>query len=331
VTERIPCFVITGALGAGKTTVIRALMERSEMAGTVLIVNEFGEVGLDHLLVSSAVETTLLMENGCMCCSLRGDIVDTVLALFGAVERGEMPAFKRIIVETTGLADPIPILRDLTHTEILQDKVKPSGLLTCVDGVIAMTELRSNPVAVSQVAQADVCFITKTDLADPLGLDDLHSALTAINPIMRIVRVRDGDLPPFDAIFDDTAVHLPQPTRRPAGHGHAHAVPHGGVESWSVVLDRPYPWAAIRDWLDLVYSLQAARMLRMKGLIWIKESPSPLLVQGVGPIVSPLRILDEWPGGKMETRLVLIARELPVAALRQSFAEFVLTCPTRSP
>src|SRR6056297_672938 len=147
----VPVSILTGALGSGKTTVIRELMQRPSMAGTALIVNEFGEVGLDHLLVTSAVETTLLMENGCLCCSLRGDIVDTVQNLFASVERGEVPAFSRILIETTGLADPVPIIRDLTQNAALIKRVTLAAVGTCVDGLLGAAALRNDPVAVSQL------------------------------------------------------------------------------------------------------------------------------------------------------------------------------------
>ena len=327
---RVPCILVTGALGSGKTTLISNLMERPEMAGTALIINEFGEVGLDHLLVSSAVETTLLMENGCMCCSLRGDVVDTVLSLFGAAERGEIPKFDRIMIETTGLADPVPIVRDLTRSPVLADKIEFASAVTCVDGLIG-TSLLTDPVSVDQVALADVCLVTKTDLADPLKLDRLEDMLRGINPMVAVHRIRDGVLPDLSILEER---HAPEMIAEPgeadgnSGHkGHATHGAHGrhsGVASWSTTLDRPLPWALFRDWFDFVYSLEAGRMLRMKCILWVEERDRPLLVQAVGPVVTPVRLMDAWPGGQQQSKLVMITRGLSPEIIAESFRSHVL-------
>lgn len=318
-----PIAVVTGALGSGKTTVIRALMARPEMAGTALVINEFGEVGLDHLLVSSAVETTLLMENGCMCCSLRGDLVDTIMGLFSAVERKEIPPFRRILIETTGLADPVPILRDITLAPVLRDRVHLTGVATCVDGLIGRAGLTADPVANAQVAQADTCLVTKTDLADPLALDQLCEALRVLNPMMALHKVNEGALPPHDFLFAGPSADAPRLSQT-TPHDHHHDAPHSGIDSWSTLIDAPLPWEPIRDWLDLIYSLNAARMLRMKGILWIEERSKPLLVQAVGPVVTPLQLLDEWPPGPRQSRLVLIFKGLDREALATSFEHSVL-------
>jgi G3E family GTPase len=342
-TVSIPCVVITGALGSGKTTVIRDLMERPGMEGTALIINEFGEVGLDHLLVSSAVETTLLMENGCLCCSLRGDLVDTVMALLGQVERGEIPAFDRLIIETTGLADPLPIIRDLSTASVLEGKVHLSGVTTCVDGVLGLSELSGNDVAIAQVAQADICLLTKSDLTEPLVLDQLREKILRINPLAFVMPIKAGHLPDPGIVFDTSSL-LGQRVSAAKQHDHKHSsVPdlhshdtghdhhglsgkhvHSGVESWSILLDRPLPWAVFKDWLDLVYSLKAAQMLRMKGLLWVEELDVPLLVQGVGPVITPLMKQPTWANDRPQTRLVLIAKNLSAAAIESSFQEHIL-------
>ncbi len=324
----VPCAVITGSLGSGKTTLIRDWMKRPEMSGTALIVNEFGEVGLDHLLVASAVETTLLMENGCLCCSLRGDLIDMILNLLGSAERGEIPAFDRILIETTGLADPVAIVRDLTATPVLQGKVRLSCVATAVDGVLGRGPLDNDPVAVNQVAQADICLITKTDLADPLALDGLREAIGAINPLATIHEVRGGKAPPGDLLYSDAADRELRVAKKSGhdGHSHRHShEAHGGVESWSTTLEKPLPWKSYRDWFDLVYSLNPAAMLRMKGILRIEETDRPLFVQAVGPLVAPLEYLDAWPEGRPSTRLVMITRGLSADAIARSFDEMVLS------
>lgn len=316
----IPVAVLTGALGSGKTTFIRDLMRRPEMAGTALIVNEFGEVGLDHLLVSSSVETTLLMENGCMCCSLRGDLVDTVLDLFASVARGEIARFSRILVETTGLADPVPIVRDLTTSPALAGKVRLSSVATCVDGLLGAAALGGDPVAQSQIAQADLILVSKTDLADRANIDALTERLSVMNPLARIVELQPGVALPDDPLFGSSPIqHLRPAASHSDAHGAGHHHGHDGVETLSIVREEPLPWDSLRDWLDLVYSLHAAHMLRMKGFLWVTERDGPVLVQGVGPVVSPVSVLDTWPEGRRLTRLVMISRGLSAAALQRSF------------
>jgi len=322
-TFPVPVAVVTGALGSGKTTLIRDLMRRPEMEGTALVINEFGEVGLDHLMVSSAVETTLLMENGCLCCSLRGDLVDTVLGLFAAAERGDVPPFRRILIETTGLADPVPIVRDLSGAAALKGKVRLASVCTAVDGVLGLQALAADPVALAQVANADLCIVTKADLADSMSIDALKERLAVLNPLMRVAEAREGRAPPGDPLFDGARSAPPLPPEH--HHGHRHHTSHGGVDTLSITLDHPLPWVTFRDWMDLVYSLHAARMLRLKGFLWVADREGPVLVQAVGPIVSPVELLREWPEGRRLTRLVMITKNMPAAALRRSFERYIVT------
>lgn len=330
----VPAVLVTGALGSGKTTLIRAWMGEPDMARTALIINEFGEIGLDHLLVASAIETTLLMENGCLCCSLRGDLVDTIEQLFEAVTRGALPPFDRILIETTGLADPVPIVRDLAMAPSLKGRVRLAAVATAVDGVLGKAALSDDATAVSQVAQADICFLTKADLADPLALDGLMEAVGTVNPIAEIRTVSASAPPRGSDLFGglaDLAAPAPHKPHGTDDHGHHHhdddhhhPHAHSGVENFSVELAAPLSWPRLRDWLDHVYSLHAAHILRMKGILAIDGERRPLLVQGVGPLVMPLEFMDAWPDGRELGRLVLITRGLPAANLAASFRAEVL-------
>ena len=319
----LPCILLTGALGSGKTTILQDLMRREDMAGTALIVNEYGEVGLDHLLVSSAVETTLLMDNGCMCCSLRGDVVDTILGLFTAVERGKLPPFRRILIETTGLADPIPIVRDISLDPALAGKVHLGAVCTVVDGLLGPGR---DAVGENQVAQADICVLTKDDLADELDIDHIRERTQALNPVCRLyMKTRDG-LPStrdLETIHDKAVAASPD--EHATGHQHhshssAHDSVHGGVASWSIETQQPLEWSRVRQWLDNVYSLHAARMLRMKGILAVDANKGQsLLVQAVGPVVSPPKWIDVSRVDSDTSRLVLIFRDLDAKALAESF------------
>ena len=316
----VPCILLTGALGSGKTTIIQDLMQREDMAGTALVVNEFGEVGLDHLLVSSAVETTLLLENGCMCCSLRGDVVDTILGLFADVARGSLPPFQRILIETTGLADPVPIIRDLTSDPALKGKAHLGAVCTVVDGVLGPGV---EPAAENQVVQADLIVLTNSDLAVELEFDLIRERTQSLNPFARLfMKSRDG-LPAtadLETAHVGTQSTLSQHVARHSHHEH-HA--HGTVSSWSIETGQTLDLDRVRSWLDLVYSLHAAHILRMKGILYLPGQMRGLLVQAVGPVISPPIWIDQPKNGAGPSRLVLIFRDLNSEQLAQSFASHV--------
>lgn len=319
----VSCMIVTGSLGSGKTTVIKELMGRPDMYGTALIVNEFGEVGLDHLLVSSAVETTLLMENGCLCCSLRGDLVDTIQQLFHSVERAETPPFNRLIVETTGLADPVPIIRDLVTSPVLIDKVRLASVCTVVDGLLGLGD---DPIAVRQVAQADLCILTKTDLAEDFAVDSIRETLQSTNPLATVYLKGREPLPETGGLFDTVPAPLPIQSDKlqPAERGNAHHDGHTDIVSWSIELDRPLDWTVLSQWFDYLFSLHAGRILRMKGIVWVTDGDLPLLVQAAGPVVSPPEWLKAWPDGEKRTRLVMISETISADSIARSFEKWVL-------
>jgi len=325
----LPCILLTGALGSGKTTILQDLIRRQDMAGTALIVNEYGEVGLDHLLVSSAVETTLLMDNGCMCCSLRGDVVDTILGLFTAVERGDLPPFRRILIETTGLADPIPIVRDISLDPALAGKVHLGAVCTVVDGLLGPGR---DAVGENQVAQADICVLTKDDLADELDIDLIRERTQSLNPVCRLyMKARDG-LPSTKDLetIHDKAVGASQDGHDNGHMHHAHESVHGGVASWSIETQQPLDWSRVRQWLDHIYSLHGARMLRMKGILAFDTTKGQsLLVQAVGPVVSPPKWIDVSSTDSDTSRLVLIFRDLDAKALAESFVAITDHVPAK--
>jgi G3E family GTPase len=336
-TAPTPLVLLTGPLGSGKSTLLKALLADPDMADTALVINEFGAVGLDHLLVASAVETTLLLENGCVCCALRGDLVDTLAALLDQRDAGRITPFRRIVVETTGLADPAPIVRELAAARNLDGRVVLRRVVTAVDAALGFDPAAD--AALGQIVQADRLVITKADLAAPIAVDRLRERLAQLNPAAAVEVARDGRIAAPAALFlDDQSLGGvgPRPCaavggedRRHHRHHHHHgadhgAADHGGVDSWATRLDRPLPWALVGAWLDLLYSLRPGHLLRMKGVLWITEADAPLLTQAVGPLVAPPEFLPAWPGGVRETRLVVIARDLSARAVAASFEAEVL-------
>ena len=199
---RSPVVLVTGFLGAGKTTLLRALLESPEGRGTAVVVNEFGEVGLDHLLVEQANEQTVLLDSGCLCCTVRGDLVDTLRDLFVKRVRGEIPAFDRVVVETTGLADPAPILHTLMSDPLLSARYRLDGVITTVDAVNGSKELDEHQESIKQAAVADRIVLTKTDIADEARIAALEARLRALNPAAPRIRASHGAVEPrslFDA------------------------------------------------------------------------------------------------------------------------------------
>lgn len=313
----VPVVLLTGALGSGKSTLLKALLAEPAMADTALVINEFGAVGLDHLLVSSAVESTLLLDNGCICCSLRGDLVDTLAGLMDRRDAGALAPFRRIVVETTGLADPEPIVRELAAARNLTDRVRLRRVATAVDAALGIEAL--SEAGVSQIVQADDLIVTKADLAPPIAVDRLCERLAGMNPAATVRIASGGRLDDPAALFAPAGVAA----RAAAGPRHGHG--HGDVESWSVRLERPLPWALVGAWLERLYSLRPGQLLRMKGVVWTTESDLPVLTQAVGPLIAPVELMAGWPGGVRETRLVVIARGLSATAIGESFDAEVLT------
>lgn len=334
--QKIPLTILTGFLGSGKTTVLNRFLRDPRLTDTAVVVNEFGEIGLDHLLVESAPDQMVLMDNGCLCCSVRGDLVDTLTDLLARAEAGEVPQFSRVMVETTGLADPAPIAQTLIREERLADRFTLKAIVTAVDGVNGIETLESYDEARCQVAMADLLLVTKTDLAQARP-GAVGQAARSLNMDAPVIEVADGQIDP--EILLGATQRPPSATpavRHGHGHGHdhnhdhAHTHDHGhshadhtwNIQSASIVLDTPLPWAVVSDWLDWLTAMRGADVLRIKGLLAIEGIDGPVLVQGVQHVFSPPRVLAEWPDDDHRSRIVLIARDIPEAALRRSLEVF---------
>lgn len=334
--NRIPVSLITGFLGSGKTTLLRHLVDQPGMESTALIINEIGEVGLDHLLVESAIENILLLENGCICCSIRGDLIDTISDLFAKVQNRQIPAFGRILIETTGLADPTPIVLTLQSDEAVVRRCHLDCVTTLVDGVQGAQQIKQYEEVVSQVAQADVVLVSKADLCDEDGLQGLHNEILGVNPAVGIANIVFGEIDP-DVLFGarDTRRPVAEADDRHDRHDHDHdhnvgddlsatVYRHGNIFTCSLVHKMPLDATRLKDWLTMIYSLRPYSMLRLKGLVRLADSDHPLLLQAVGGVVSPPQWLPAWPDGEPETRLVLIFKNLAPQAVGESFQRHVV-------
>ena len=353
--ELTPVSLITGFLGSGKTTLLNRLLHHPEMARTAVVINEFGEIGLDHALVESAKDDIVLMASGCLCCTIRGDLVDTLRSLIVRRSRGEIPAFDRLVVETTGLADPAPILHTLMADPFLITRYRLDGVVSTVDAVNGAATLDNHMEAVKQAAVADRIVVTKVDVAGLEQVRELTERLGQLNPGARMVQASHGEIDPaqlFDAgLYDpasksldvqrwlneqayaDEAAHERAPhahDRAEHGHGHADGTGHGHaddggahghahdvnrhderISAYCVRFDEPLEWDKVAAWLELLATYRGEDMLRVKGILNVKESDRPVVIHGVQHLFHPPVQLPAWPDDDRQSRIVFITRDMP--------------------
>jgi G3E family GTPase len=331
----VPVTILTGFLGSGKTTVLNHLLRQPELADTVVIVNEFGAVGLDHLLIEQAIEDAVLLKNGCICCTVRGDIADTLDVLWQRRESGELPPFRRIAIETTGLADPAPVAHALLAEPGARYACRLDGIVTTVDAMHGPTQLDRQPEARRQVAMADRILLTKTDLATPTQIAEAEASIRNLNATAPLRRVIEGAAEAAD-VFDlgPDAARLEQwlqPLATAGHHAHQHLPFRHGELINSVVLrhDRPIEWRSLQTWLESVLSLRGDSVLRLKGIVWLQGEQRPIVLQGVHHVLHPPMHLDRPVQPQGATRIVLITRGLSPTGLRASFAKALSTSSFR--
>ena len=335
--DRIPVSVLTGFLGSGKTTLLNALLRDPDLADTAVIVNEFGEIGLDHLLMESVDGEMTVMASGCICCTIRSDLETTLRDLLGRVRAGTLPRFRRVVVETTGLADPAPIVQMLLNNPLVSGFFRLDAVITTVDAVHGSSQLDAQPEAVKQAAMADRLILTKTDLADPDSARALDRRLSALNPTARRIRAVAGAVSAsrlFDAGWYDAQTKSPNVQRwlrdeaLAAESGHDHHHPHdtnrhdGGIAAFAVTFDEPLDWKQVNLWLAALRERHGEQLLRVKGILNLDDEAQPVVIHGVHHVFhSPARLAD-WPDADRRSRIVFITRELDDATIR-SFWEDV--------
>lgn len=342
-TERLPISVITGFLGSGKTTLLSRLIRHPGMERTAVIVNEFGEVGLDHALMAKADDNAVLMQSGCLCCTIRSDLVDTLRDLFLKRVKGLIPEFDRVVIETTGLADPAPILHTLMTDPLVAGRFRLDGVIATVDAVNGAATLDAQPESVKQAAVADRIVLTKTDLADSETADDLTGRLRALNPAAPILPARHGDIDP--AILFDAGLYDPSTKSADVGrwlkaeaygqdhgdghghdgHGHHHDVNRHDdrIRSFCLELDHPVPWEDFADWMDALTRLRGDDLLRVKGVVWTTQTERPVVIHGVQHLFHPPATIGAWPTGAPRTQIVFITRDIGRSAIEGMFLAFM--------
>lgn len=321
----IPVYLVTGFLGAGKTTLIRQLLAQPQFARTALLINELGEIGIDQdVLDNGSGPTAILLENGCICCALNEDLAFTLRDLLIARNKGEVRPFERIVVETTGIADPTPILRVMISDRWLARHVTLHTVLAVVDARAAKSVLAEQDEAIGQVAAADLIVISKSDLAGEDATSDLEADLRLLNPDAPQIRAVQGRL--------DAAALTDAPLRslRSLGelgrggdhHGHGHAPVHA-VATASLRFARRLPWPAVADALDRATSRHRGKLLRCKGILGTSDSVRPILIDGVQDAFHPPVLLEGWPGEDTHSRVVMIGRENSAKEALADFSDFI--------
>jgi len=352
--DPIPMTVLTGFLGAGKTTLLNRLLRDPALKDTAVIINEFGDVGLDHLLVEYVDDNVVLLQSGCLCCTMRGDLIDALETLLRDLDNNRC-SFKRLVIETTGLADPAPVLHTAMMHPYLVMRFRLDGVVTLVDAVNGEATLDAHIEAVKQAAVADRIVLTKTDLVtDPAAVDSLIARLHALNPAAPILNAAKGEAT-AEALLDcglydphrkspdvrrwlkDEAYADPQPALHDHTHGHSHGHDHDHgnghldrnrhdehIRSFALTTDQAIPAGAFHLFVDLLRSLHGPNLLRLKGIVKLAETPDrPIVIHAVQHMFHPFSQLEHWPADDHRTRIVFITRDIPEPVLRETFEAFL--------
>ena len=318
----IPVIVLTGFLGSGKTTLLRHILHHPAFADAAVLINEFGEVGLDHLLVGALDQEPVLLRSGCICCTIRGDLSRAIRDLHARRQRGEIPRFRRLIVETTGLADPVPILSTIASDLVIRHHFRTSTILATVDALHAQAGLDAHPELLRQVAAADLLIITKTDLAPAHAVTALRERLSEVNPQAAIAEAVQGAIDP-DLLLRAPGTEVPQRVAQSVPAENERRGAHGPIRSFCLSSDEPVSWSGFGLWLSLLVHRHGAQLLRIKGLLDVSGSETPVAVHVVQHVIHTPEHLPAWPSAERRSQIVFIVEGLDADAIGRSFACFM--------
>lgn len=323
-SARLPVVLLSGALGAGKTTLVNALLTDPRLARTAVAVNEFGAIPLDADLIDHGADKTLVLANGCLCCNVEGDLEEAILRVFTRQTTGDLPTFERLIIEPSGLADPAPIATSLLRNPLMAAHFRLEAIVTVVDCLHIGTQIARDPIAAKQIALADTVILTKADLVSSETLAARRDLVCTLNPVAPIERAENGHI--------DAAQILPASFLSPDGWTDALparalllsetvAPPHdlSGIVAVSIEESRPLDWRKLDAWLRGIRLRHGERLLRVKGLACIAGRDGPILLNGVHHVLHAPIALDSWPAHTQSTRLVLIVERAIASEIRHSW------------
>jgi G3E family GTPase len=346
IDDTVPITVLTGFLGVGKTTLLNRLLKQAGMEHTAVLINEFGEIGLDHLLVETLDENTVLLNAGCLCCTVRGDLVRALRDLRDRMDGGLL--IRRVMIETTGLADPAPILHTLMADVLVLGCFRFDGVVTLVDAVNGTRTLDEQPEAMKQVAVADRMVLTKADLASLPQIRVLEDRLRALNPGAVLLKVARGeiaaeallDIGPFSISGKLPAVghwlnaeaYAAQPDHHQHGHHHRHDPNRHDtrIHSFCLTFDQPLHWNGFATYLDMLTATRGESLLRIKGILNLVGQDRPLVVHGVQHVFHEPILLPQWPvGDDRRSRLVFIVRDMTRDDVERGLLAFETSADSR--
>ena len=331
---KIPCIIFTGFLGSGKTTLLNRVLSETHLRSAAVLVNEFGEVGLDHELIVQSSDRLVVLTGGCVCCAMREDVESALRELFEKRDSGQIPAFTSLVIETTGLADPVPLLMTLRSFGLARERLYPPRVMSTADAALFDATASRHPQAIRQITNADLVVVTKADLVDGSQLALVQTALRSLNPFCDVVL--GGQKEALAAILDlsaqvsrdpaDEAARLPADRamefwttgrlQRPASETH-------GAQSFSLVFEDAIDWFAFGVWLSLLLHRHGERVLRVKGILNVTGLKGPVIVHAAQHMVHPPEHLEQWPSEQRHSRLVFIVQGLEQKAMIRSMNAFL--------
>ncbi len=327
-----PVNLVTGFLGSGKTTLLQRLLADPALGDTAVLINEFGEVGLDHHLLERIDDTMVLLQSGCLCCTIRGELSQSIKDLHSKRERGLVPNFRRLVIESTGLADPFPILSTVQADPVLKHHFRLGNVIATVDAVNGAVQLARQPECTKQVAVADRLVLTKTDLADSETADALVARLRRLNPSAPLWRAAEDKLD-AEALLSHDLFALGGKSvlaqrwfaQEVDVHPHVHDRNRHGdsIQAFSLIFDGPLDWTLFGLWLTMLLYRHGNAVLRVKGILNVEGSPTPVAVHGVQHLVHPPIHMAAWPDGDRRSRLVFIVEGLERRVIERSLAAFL--------